>query len=557
VGAGHCPLGVLGGANILETGHGPPALVNAETVPLKPETVVSRAKSLSIAIPTATFLAYLTTGVILDAGLVDDSYIFLRYADNLASGHGLVFNIGNRVEGFTSPLWAVCLGIVGFLNLDLVLACEVLGIFFGLAILVLFFLGWSHLSSQHGALVLCALMLFLATNPSYVYWSWSGMDTACFTFLLTASFLAFLQQVEGTGTMVRSGTWFSLAAVARLDMLSVLPVYLLFILYSNRHRKRLLWRKYVSFLGPLMSLPLLFLWRYHYYGALLPNTYYAKAGVAVGVLLESGLVYAARFALAYNLHLLGPLFLGALVLLRPSRRLRAQWAFTLAIMGMWTMCVVWVGGDHLAMFRFFVPILPLLAFLMASMIDRIAQSSDLRNRRTMLGASVLLTVALCGLNYSVYVFHEGKRATGEVRLARSWAQVGQWFRDNAPSDATMASAVVGAIPYYSGLTTYDLLGLTDSEVARHGDVYPQGRIGHQKYHTDYILARKPLYIVYHASGLYDRPLWRRSQDIDRVYSYALYDLANDERTKELYEYQAVRMDSGAYVEFLKLKGEDP
>jgi hypothetical protein len=25
----------------------------------------------------------------------------------------------------------------------------------------------------------------------------------------------------------------------------------------------------------------------------------------------------------------------------------------------------------------------------------------------------------------------------------------------------------------------------------------------------------------------------------------------------LYEYQAVRMDSGAYVEFLKLKGEDP
>jgi arabinofuranosyltransferase len=519
---------------------------------------MSRVGPLSIAIPTATFLAYLTAGVILDAGLVDDSYIILRYADNLASGHGLVFNIGDRVEGFTSPLWVMCLGILAFLDLDLVLACQILGTLFGLAaILVLFFLGRHHLSSQQGVLVLCALMLFLATNPSLVYWSWSGMDTACFTFLLTASFFAFLQQVEGTGTMVRSGTWFLLATAARLDMLSVLPVYLLFILYSNRHRKQLLWRKYVSFLGPLMSLPILFLWRYHYYGSLLPNTYYAKVGVAVGTLLESGLAYAFRFALAHNLHLLGPLFLGALVLLRPSRRLRAQWAFTLVTMGMWALYVVWVGGDHFAMFRFFVPILPLLAFLMASMIDWIAQSSDIRNRRNMIGASILLTIALCGLNYSVYVFHEGKRATGEVRLARSWAQVGHWFSKNVPSDATIASAVVGAIPYYSGLRTYDLLGLTDREVARHGDVYPQGRIGHQKYHTDYILARKPVYIVYHVSGLYDRPLWRRSQDIDRVYSYALYDLANDERTKELYEYQAVKMDSGAYVEFLKLKGEDP
>ena len=36
--------------------------------------------------------------------LVDDSFILLRYADNLQRGRGLVFNLGERVEGFTSPL---------------------------------------------------------------------------------------------------------------------------------------------------------------------------------------------------------------------------------------------------------------------------------------------------------------------------------------------------------------------------------------------------------------------------------------------------------------------
>jgi hypothetical protein len=43
----------------------------------------------------------------LGAGLVDDSYIFLRYAENFASGHGPVFNPGERVEGYSSPLWMV------------------------------------------------------------------------------------------------------------------------------------------------------------------------------------------------------------------------------------------------------------------------------------------------------------------------------------------------------------------------------------------------------------------------------------------------------------------
>jgi len=35
----------------------------------------------------------------------EDAFIFFRYVDNLINGHGLVFNIGERVEGFTSPLW--------------------------------------------------------------------------------------------------------------------------------------------------------------------------------------------------------------------------------------------------------------------------------------------------------------------------------------------------------------------------------------------------------------------------------------------------------------------
>ena len=37
----------------------------------------------------------------------DDAFIAFRYARNLADGHGLVFNRGERVEGFTDFLWVL------------------------------------------------------------------------------------------------------------------------------------------------------------------------------------------------------------------------------------------------------------------------------------------------------------------------------------------------------------------------------------------------------------------------------------------------------------------
>src|SRR5215813_13482476 len=48
-------------------------------------------------------------GRLFRAGLVDDAYIFARYADNLARGVGAVFNAGERVEGFTSAAWMLIL----------------------------------------------------------------------------------------------------------------------------------------------------------------------------------------------------------------------------------------------------------------------------------------------------------------------------------------------------------------------------------------------------------------------------------------------------------------
>jgi arabinofuranosyltransferase len=51
--------------------------------------------------------------------VTDDAFITFRYVINFVSGDGPVFNIGERVQGFTHPLWFMLLSLGGFLDLNL------------------------------------------------------------------------------------------------------------------------------------------------------------------------------------------------------------------------------------------------------------------------------------------------------------------------------------------------------------------------------------------------------------------------------------------------------
>jgi len=70
----------------------------------------------------------------------DDAYIILRYAKNILAGNGIVWNIGDRVEGYSSFLWLILISLLGYFRFDLVLASRILGVVFAIATLLLFFI---------------------------------------------------------------------------------------------------------------------------------------------------------------------------------------------------------------------------------------------------------------------------------------------------------------------------------------------------------------------------------------------------------------------------------
>ena len=119
---------------------------------------------------------------------IDDAYISFRYAANFAHGEGLVFNPGERVQGFTNPLFTLLLGVAGAVGLDIPTAAFILGIagaFATVTGVVLFAPGirWR--------IVACIGAIGLVLTPEFFLNAVSGMETSIFCAILVAVLVTF------------------------------------------------------------------------------------------------------------------------------------------------------------------------------------------------------------------------------------------------------------------------------------------------------------------------------------------------------------------------------
>src|SRR6266850_4805342 len=119
------------------------------------------------------------------AFLIDDAFISFRYARNFLEGHGLVYNVGERVEGYTNFLWTLMIAAAMRLGADPGMAAQLLGLASSIGVLlVLHRWGRDLGASAWGALLAPAM---LAVNRSFAAWATGGLETRTFTFLVVAA----------------------------------------------------------------------------------------------------------------------------------------------------------------------------------------------------------------------------------------------------------------------------------------------------------------------------------------------------------------------------------
>ena len=439
-------------------------------------------------------------GLIWPAWLSDDAFISFRYAQNLALGHGLVYNPGERVEGYTNFLWTLMAAGVLRLGGDLALWSHASGVLLG----VLIVLGTCRMAGPLiGPPWALVAALLTGTSQSLLLYTarGSGLETGLFTLLALAGGGAYLARERlGPGGLVAAGLAFGLAALTRPEGLLVFALTALHAgLTAVMRQQGGPAERLRATLPPLLALgaPFLalfgpyFLWRLGYYGDLLPNTFYAKTGGGLKQ-IERGLAYAGAFTLTIG----GPLLLViAAPWLRSWRAALVSWrSYALLVTLTYSAYIIVVGGDHFRGERFFAPLVPWFAILiadgLATLIQALPAPARLARPLLALGLAVGSLAALArtapfdttirGLDESVWI----------------WREIGWWLYDHSPPEASIAVAGAGAVAFYGQRAAIDMYGLTDRHIGRLQIAgMGAGVPGHEKRDPGYILdQRRPTYI---------------------------------------------------------------
>ncbi|HDS30720.1 MAG TPA: hypothetical protein ENN67_06725, partial [Firmicutes bacterium] len=130
---------------------------------------------------------FLVSSVVSFSVMAEDAYISFRYAENIGSGMGPVFNWGDvRVEGYSNPSWVAILAIFAKFGIDIIIVSRCLGLLFGILTLLELILIVRYCSSGNSSYGFLAAII-LATSTPFLFWSQTGLETGLFAYLLILS----------------------------------------------------------------------------------------------------------------------------------------------------------------------------------------------------------------------------------------------------------------------------------------------------------------------------------------------------------------------------------
>jgi hypothetical protein len=469
----------------------------------------------------AACLVYLAAELFLVGGLgfpLDDSWIHLQFARNLAAGHGLSYNPGELVTGSTAPLWTALLAPLFLLPGNVLAWTKLLGIAFHAAgVAATWRLAW-ELGLGRG---LAGLAAVLTLTTSWLVWSaLSGMEVPLFVFLSLWGILLHLRERERPEQPPLSMAVLAVAALARPEglLLLVLALFDRALLFDREGEDgQLIWRRpalrpiligaalaALALIGPL----LFYRWAG---GSFLPTTFAAKGADARRLVPNLSYVHTVIGVWLRSQPFLALLAGAGLVALLSRLGTRRDRGLLPAL---------WVVGLPLAYSlmapsptrlmgnfgRYYFPLLPVVIVLGILGLEPAARAL----RRTPLGAilaAALLATALWGF------------AQGAVRYARNVANVedsdvkiARWLAERVPPDAVLAVNDIGAIKFLLPNRVIDLAAIASPEIRTEvSRIMATTGMPWQAAMAEAIARRRPDYVVVFPkwlSGLESDPRFR-------------------------------------------------
>jgi arabinofuranosyltransferase len=446
-------------------------------MPTEPATaaLASPTRACLLLVLLLALLAAGGLGARLDGQALDDFYITYRYAQNLAAGHGFVFNPGERVFGTTEPgLGLLLAGLhrltgvaIPRLGTALTAAAAI-----GLALL----LAWHGARRQRFVEGWAAAALTVAAPLLWACQGSAGLPQL----LLLALAVGLADRSElGAGLLAGAAVWLRQDGVLGVALLGLLLLL---------ERRRLPWR---FALGAGLVILVGLAGAGLYFGQLLPNTLAAKRAIAPWGSIATGLDFWPRIVPLLD-RLWGPTWpltvglglAGLPVLFRQGERL-GRW---LVLFGLGTALVYPCLGVPFAAWytqAAQVALFTGLACGLGTLGRGLARAVGQPRWASVALAGLLLAPFVVGSITQTYGFYQ--RAAGTSPLV-GYRDAARWVRERSPPGATIAALEVGQIAYFSERRIEDLMGLvTPRQIpfVRDRRVY-EGFFAHP---ADYLIAK--------------------------------------------------------------------
>lgn len=380
----------------------------------------------------------------------DDPFITYRYAENIAQGHGPVYNEGAKVLSTTTPLLALVLSLAKFVWPNLLQVANLIGAaslaFSGLLLYEMAALYRTPAAGWFG-------LFFYPTFP--LLFVTIGSETPLYISLILASIWAYSARRYSL-----AGFFSALAVLARPD--GVLAAAVLAIHFLFAIRRPIPWKA----IGIFVAINLLwFGFAWLYFGSPLPVTLTAKqhqGAMTISDRFIDGVLPTFEWYAHYWGYWLAAAagLLGVWTILRR----RSGWGMLLV----WT--AVYTGAYTLLNVSryvwYYAPLVPGLVICAGIGLQFLLELAR-THRRTLLRvacaaglAVVLISLAFFQARY-LWRFHFVQNERTSI-----YREVGEWLRNNSPAEASVATLEVGTIGYYSGRKMIDFAGLIQPDVAR-------------------------------------------------------------------------------------------
>lgn len=443
-------------------------------------------------LPILMILVAVAARLIPGPRTIDDSFITFRYARNILTGDGFVYNPGAQVLGTTTPLYTFSMVILGALTGGTNASFPWLALILNtladvLTCLLLWKLG-KYLSNERVGL---AAGFTWAIAPHSVTFAIGGLETSVYVMLLTAAAYFYMVKKRTLASLAAS-----LAFTTRPDALILIGPFVIDRLIRALHPKfkeKLGWQEILA-----LALPTV-LWNgfaWLYFGSPVPHSVQAKLLVYHLNPADSFIRLIQHYATPFQLHNIMPtaIAIGIGLLLYPflyligaRHILQTEKRLLVWLLYPWLYLATFAISNPLIFRWYLTPPLPAYIFVILFGLDSLAQSISARKPvalkwlpSSLMILSILITLPAWELNPD----HGPNRPAPKmayIKLEELYHQAATLVLPELQPGDVIAAGDVGVLGFDTNAQILDTVGLNSPESL---DYYP---VPVEKYITNYVI----------------------------------------------------------------------